>query len=77
MPREYGTAIHGAEGGLEGGVITEAVQSQGTNVFFDKEEAEAVFEMESGVLRANVAHPGGRGSGPPSPGSVVDDLKES
>ncbi len=39
----------------EAGAITEAVQFQGTNVVFSKEEAQEVFEIESAVLKANVA----------------------
>ena len=39
----------------QGRVITEVVQSQGTNAVFSKEEAEEVFATESTMLRANVA----------------------
>ncbi len=39
----------------EGGVITQAVTYEGTNVIFSKEEAEEVFKMESSVLKASVA----------------------
>ena len=38
----------------DGGLITEAVPYEGTNVVFSKEEAQEVFDIETSVLKASV-----------------------